>query len=124
MIGEIKRFDPTTDLTEEGDICGTMVEVSSGAFVLHKDHVQAVEDRDLRVRMMLEAVAQTREHAAKIVLSKDKLTTCNAELNQEIARLMTRNNQQLRENYKLQGKVAKQAAAIRRLRKQIREAGR
>ena len=95
-----------------------------GNFVMHDDYVRDVEDRDLRVRMMIEAVAQTREHAAKIVLSKDKLTTCNAELNQEIARLMTRNNQQLRENYKLQDKVAKQAAAIKRLRKQIKEAGR
>lgn len=124
MIGEIKRFDPTTDLTCDGGLVGICQEVADGAFVLYKDYVQAVEDRDLRVRMMLEAVAQTREHAAKIVLSKDSLTTVNAALNEEVAKLMTRNNQQLRENYKLQGKVAKQAAMIRRLRKKMKGAAR
>jgi hypothetical protein len=92
-----------------------------GLFVLYEDHVKLIEERDLSVRMMIAANTHAREEAAKIVLSKDGLTTQNVILNQQIARQLTENNELRKINYALREEVAKQADRIRRLNKKLKK---
>jgi hypothetical protein len=126
-MSDIKRYSSRYDIIVRTTDDGKKVEIQpllqddQGDFVLYEDHVKLIEERDLSVRMMIAANTNAREEAAKIVLSKDGLTTQNVILNQQIARQLTENNELRKINYALREAVAKQAERIRRLNKKLKK---
>ena len=126
-MSDIKRYSSRYDIIVRTTDDGKKVEIQPllqddrGDFVLYEDHVKLIEERDLSVRMMIAANTNAREEAAKIVLSKDGLTTQNVILNQQIARQLTENNELRKINYALREEVAKQAERIRRLNKKLKK---
>jgi hypothetical protein len=126
-MSDIKRYSSRYDIIVRQTDDGKKVEIQpllqddQGDFVLYEDHVKLIEERDLSVRMMIAANTHAREEAAKLVLSKDGLTTQNVILNQEVARQLNDNNALRKLNYALREEVAKQAERIRRLNKKLKK---
>jgi predicted outer membrane protein len=78
------------------------------------------EECALRLRMMTDMLEATRSASARLVLSKDSLSTDHVVLNQAFARQMVENNEQRKLNYQLREQVEKHKATIRRLNKKLK----
>lgn len=90
-------------------------------YVLYTDFVKEMQFAKDRIEMMADALVEARDGAAKLVLSKDSLTTENASLHKRLCQEMTKNDVILRANRHLESKVFMQKIALQKYRKRLKE---